>query len=62
MHDGVHLFCHPKCRLATCLPSISATQHTVKSPPKGCWCFTTATRTGKVPLKVPSGAVSVAEF
>ena len=60
MRDGVHLFCHPKFRLATCLPSISATQHTVKFPPRGPWCFTTATRTGKVPLKVPSSSLWVA--
>ena len=30
------------------------------SPPKGPWSFTTATRTGKVPLKVPSSPVWVA--
>ena len=45
---------------ATSLPSISAAQHTVKFPPKGPWSFTTATRTGKVPLKVPSSPVWVA--
>ena len=33
MHDGVHLLCHPKFRLATSLPSISAAQHTAKFPP-----------------------------
>ena len=32
------------------------------SPPKGPWSFTTATRTGKVRLKVPSSQVWVAEF
>ena len=52
--------CHPKFRLATRLPFISAAQHTVKFPPKGPWSFTTATRTGKVPLKVPSSLVWVA--
>ena len=31
--------------------------NTVKFPPKGPWSFTTATRTGKVPLKVPSNPV-----
>ena len=58
MQDGVHLLCRPKFRLATSLPSISAA-HTVKFPPKGPWSFTTATRTGKVPLKVPSNPVWV---
>ena len=38
----------------------SPNQHTVKFPPKGPWSFTTATRTGKVPLKVPSSPVWVA--
>ena len=56
MQDGVHLLCHPKFRL----PSISAAQHTVKFPPQGPWAFTTATRTGKVPLKVPFSPVWVA--
>ena len=60
MQEGVHLLCHTKFRLATRLPSISAAQHTVKFPPKGPWSFTTATRTRKVPLKVPSGPVLVA--
>ena len=60
MQDGVHLLCHPKFRLATSLPSISAAQHTVKFPPKCPWSFTTATRTEKVPLKVPSSPVWVA--
>ena len=32
MQDGVHLLCHPKFRSPTRLPSISAIQHTVKSP------------------------------
>ena len=40
MQDGVHLLCHPKFRLATRLPSISAAQHIVKFPPKGPWSFT----------------------
>ena len=57
MQDGVHLLCHPKFRFATSLPSISTAQHTVKFPPKGPSSFT---RTGKVPLKVPSGPVWVA--
>ena len=35
MQDGVHLLCHPKFRFVTSLPSISATQHIVKFPPKG---------------------------
>ena len=61
MQDGVHLLCHPKFRFATSLPSISTAQHTVKFPPKGRWSFTTATRTGKVPLKVPCSPVWVAE-
>ena len=30
------------------------------SPPKGPWSFTTATRTRKVPLKVPSSPIWVA--
>ena len=42
------------------MESISAAQHTVKFPPKGPRSFTTATRTGKVPLKVPSSPVWVA--
>ena len=54
MQDGVHLLRHPKLRFSISLPFISAAQHTVKFPPKGPWSFTTATRTGKVPLKVPS--------
>ena len=54
MQDGVHLLCHPEFRFATSLPSISTAQHTVKFPPKGPWSFTSATRTGKTPLKVPS--------
>ena len=62
MQDGVYLVCHPKFRLATRPPSISAAQHTLKFPPKGPWSFTTATRSGKVPLKVPSIPVWVAEF
>ena len=62
MQDGVHLLRHPKFRFATSLPSISTAQHTVKLPPKGSWSFTTATRTGKVPLKVPSSPVWVARF
>ena len=60
MQAGVHLLCHPKFRFATSLPSISTAQHTVKSPPKGPWSFTTATTTEKVPLKVPSSPVWVA--
>ena len=60
MQDGFHLLCHPKFRLATCLLSISAAQHTVKFPPKGLWSFTTATRTGKVPIKVPCSPIWVA--
>ena len=60
MQDGVHLLCHPKFRFATSLPSISTAQHTVKSPPKGPWSFTTATRTGKVLLKIPASPVWVA--
>ena len=59
MQEGAHLLCHPKFRFATSLPSISAA-HTVKFPPKGPLSFTTATRTGKVPLKVPSSPVWVA--
>ena len=59
MQEGVHLLCYPKFRFATSLPSISAA-HTVKFPPKGPWSFTTATRTRKVPLKVPSSPVWVA--
>ena len=59
MQQGVHLLWHPKFRFATSLPSISAA-HTVKFPPKGPWSFTTATRTGKLPLKVPSSPVWVA--
>ena len=51
MQDGVYLFCYLRFRFATSLPSISAAQHIVKLPPKGPWSFTTATRTGKVPLK-----------
>ena len=35
MQDGVHLFCHPKFRFTTSLPSIFTAQHTVKFPPKG---------------------------
>ena len=60
MQDGVYLLCHPKFSFTTPLPSISATERTVKFPPKGPGSFTTATRTGNVPLKVPSSPVWVA--
>ena len=60
MQDGFHLLCQPKFRFATSLPSMSTTQRTVKFPPKGPWSFTTATRTGKAPLKVPSNPLLVA--
>ena len=36
--------------------------HSQVPPPKGPWSFTTATRTGKVPLKIPSSPVWVAKF
>ena len=62
MQDGVHLLCHPKFRFATSPPSISTAQYTVKPPLKALWSFTTATRSGKDPLKVPSNPVWVANF
>ena len=37
-----------------CPPSPPPNTHS-SSPPKGLWSFTTTTRTGNVPLKVPSG-------
>ena len=53
MQDGVHLLCHPKFRLATRLPSISAAQHTVKFPPKGPWSFTMPQEPGRSPSRSP---------
>ena len=69
-HDGLRVV-NRRCKMESisfAIPSLdsppdcspSPPPNTQSSPPKSPWSFTTATRTGKFPLKVPSGLVWVA--